>query len=62
MSRPLTKLEGGGTGLIVDGKPFSIYLAIEDARRDKQKTVALFRDKDRFDVRTDVEWKLEGLG
>lgn len=59
-TRPLTVLSSEGDGVIVDGKPFSVWQALQDARRDKAMTVALFRDKERFDVRTDVQWKVEG--
>lgn len=55
-AKPRTVLTAEGDGVIVDGRPFSVYLALEDARRDKASHCAFWRDKERFDVRTDVAW------
>ena len=60
--RPLTLLESEGDGVIVDGHPWSVWLAIEDGRRDKAPTVALWRDKTRFEIRTDVQWSIKEWG
>ena len=58
----LTLLECEETGVIVDGAPWSVWLAIQDGRRDKARTVALWRDKNRFEIRTDVDWKITEWG
>ena len=60
MTDRLTLLEAPDhDGVIVEGSPWGVWMAVDDARRSGLESVALFRGKDRFDVRTDVAWRIK---